>query len=72
MKKLKILLDKKKISLFDYNQIKASYIGHLSHGDTKKLTNIVLIKGNKTTKVNIIGKLVKIVENKIIYVNEDK
>ena len=72
MKKLKVLLDRKKITLFDYNQIKASYIGHLSHGNTKRLTNIVLIKGNKTAKVMIIGKSVKIIENKIIYANEGK
>ena len=72
MKKLKILLDKKKISLFDYNQIKASYIGHLSHGNTKKLTNIVLKNKIKHNLIKDIGISVKIIDNKIIYENKDK
>ena len=72
MKKLKILLDKKKISLFDYNQIKASYIGHLSHGNTKKLTNIVLKNKIKHNLIKDLGISVKIIDNKIIYENKDK
>lgn len=72
MKKLKKLLDKKKISLFDYNQIKASYIGHLSHENTKKLTNIVLKNKIKHNLIKDLGISVKIIDNKIIYENEGK
>jgi len=37
MKRLYTLLDNNKISILDLNQVKASYLGHLSYGNTKKL-----------------------------------
>ena len=72
MKKLKVLLENRKISLSNYNQIKASYIGHLSHGNTKKLTNIVLKNKIKHNLIKDLGISVKIIDNKIIYENEGK
>ena len=72
MKKLKRLLDNKKIKVSDYNQIKASYVGHLSHGNTKKLMYMVLENKIKHDLVKDLGISVKIVDNKIIYENKDK
>ena len=46
-KKLKVLnklLDEENISYKDYNQIVASYKGHLSYGNTNSLIHIVLRK----------------------------
>ena len=37
MKKLYLLVNNNKISITDLNQVKASYLGHLSYGNTKKL-----------------------------------
>ena len=37
MKNLYCLLDNKKINIKDLNQVKSSYLGHLSYGNTKKL-----------------------------------
>ena len=37
MKKLYTLLDNNEIDITELNQIKASYLGHLSYGNTKKL-----------------------------------
>ena len=37
MKNLYCLLDNKKIDIKDLNQVKSSYLGHLSYGNTKKL-----------------------------------
>ena len=72
MKKLKKLLDCKKIKVSDYNQIKASYVGHLSHGDTKKLMYMVLENKIKNDLIKDLGISVKIIDNKIIYKNEGK
>ena len=48
IKKLNILLNNNKITLEDFNQIKSSYLAHLSHGNTKKLVhkNINIKKNN--------------------------
>ena len=72
MKKLKNLLDNKRISTSDYNQIKASYVGHLSHGDTKKLMYMVLENKIHHNLIKDIGIAVKIIDNKIVYENKDK
>ena len=72
MKKLKKLLDCKKIKVSDYNQIKASYVGHLSHGDTKKLMYMVLENKIKHDLIKDLRISVKIIDNKIIYENEGK
>lgn len=72
MKKLKNLLDNKQISTSDYNQIKASYVGHLSHGDTKKLMYMVLENKINHNLIKDIGIAVKIIDNKIVYENKDK
>lgn len=37
MKTLYTLLDNKKIDIKDLNQVKSSYLGHLSYGNKKKL-----------------------------------
>ena len=37
LKKLYLLLDNKKINIEDLNQVKASYLGHLSYGNTDNL-----------------------------------
>lgn len=51
MKKLYTLLDNKKISKDDLNQVKASYLGHLSYGNTKKL--IYKSLGNKIKEIDL-------------------
>ena len=49
LKQLNILLNNNKITLEDFNQIKSSYLAHLSHGNTKKLIH----KNINIKKVNI-------------------
>ena len=49
MKKLYSLVDKNKIKIADLNQVKASYLGHLNYGNTKKL----IYKTIKNVKLDI-------------------
>ena len=67
-----LFLENNKITLFDYSQIKASYVGHLSHGNTKKLMYMVLENKIKHDLIKDIGIAVKIIDNKIVYENKDK
>jgi len=50
MKKLYKLLDSERITLEELNQVKASYLGHLSYGDTKSLVRSTLQYRESTNK----------------------
>lgn len=64
MKSLYKLIGQGKITEKDILQIKSSYLGHLSHGDTKKL-----VKNTLTEVSDIECYQVKIIDKEIVYVN---
>ena len=62
LKKLYLLLDNKKINIEDLNQVKASYLGHLSYGNTDNLIFNTLKFNNKEIDLG---------KNIIIDINEE-
>ena len=65
MKKLSKLYNDKKISYNDFLQVKSSYLGHLSYGNTKRLVKLNLDKIEKPKELN--AHSVMIIDKQVIY-----
>jgi len=65
MKKLSKLYNEKRITYNDFFQVKSSYLGHLSYGNTKKLVRVNLNRIEKPKELP--AKSVLIVDKEIVY-----